>query len=97
MLEKDREEPPQCLFLILLVWREGGALVSFERFYSCLFGPLEGAVCGAGCAKALSVPLLLLKMGPSPGRPGAGLVQAWCGGRQLPWELCTEGRLAASS
>lgn len=75
MLEKDREEHPQCLFLILLVWREGGALVSFERFYSCLFGPLEGAVCRAGCAKALSVPLLLLEMGPSRGRPGAGLVR----------------------
>lgn len=49
--------------------------MSFERFYSCLFGPLEGAVCGVGCAKDVSMPLLLLKMGPSPGRPGAGLVR----------------------
>lgn len=44
-LEKDGEEKPQGLFLIVLICEEGGALVSFERFYRCLFGPGEGAHC----------------------------------------------------
>lgn len=45
LLEKDRKEKTQGLFLILLIWEEGGALVNFERFYPCLSGPEEGVVC----------------------------------------------------
>lgn len=82
-LEKDGEEKPRGLFLILLIWEEGGALVSFERFYRCLSGSGEGAVCRARCAKTLSVPLLPPEMGlPVPA--GAGQVLCW--GRQLPQE-----------
>lgn len=78
-LEKDGEEPSSfcpphwwCLFLILLVWKERGALVGLERCYSCPSRPLDGAVCGEGCTKALSVPLLLPEMGPGLGGAGAG-------------------------
>jgi len=76
MLEKDREEKPLGLFLILLIWEEVGALVRFERCYRCLFGPGEGAVCRGRHAKTLSVPQLPLEMGlPAPA--GVGEVLCW--------------------
>lgn len=90
LLEKDGEEKPRGLFLILLIWEEGGALVSLERFYRCLFGPGEGAVCGARRAKTLSVhplPPEMRLLAPALGRFRAG-------GRQLPRELvsaCARG------
>lgn len=47
--------------------------MSWERCYSCPSSSLDGAVCGEGCAKALSVPLVPSDVGPGLSGAGAGL------------------------
>lgn len=73
LLERDGEEKPRGLFLILLIWEEGGALV--KRFYSCLFGCRgRSGLLRETCQNPVSASAPTRDGAPGPGGRRAGFV-----------------------